>query len=91
MFSLGVKANMETFEHYCLPFCNLTEPKLLFTKLQDIGYTVKETLTPVLIALLDQEELQKAQDLCEYMYFMYRTTKTFWFTAEVVKLKTSLM
>lgn len=76
MFSLGVKANMETFEHYCLPFCNLVEPTLLIAKLQDIGYTVKETLTPVLVTLLSQQELQKAQDLCKYLHLVYRATQT---------------
>lgn len=65
MFSLGIKADMETLEHYCLPFCNLSEPTLLVTKLQDIGYTVKEILTPVLIVLVSQQDLQRAQDLCK--------------------------
>lgn len=67
MFDSGVKADMETLEQYCLPFCNLSEPKLLIKKLQDIGYTVKSVLTPVLLVLILQQELETARNLCKYM------------------------
>lgn len=67
MHNLGVKANMETLEQYSLTFCNLSEPDLLIKKLQNIGYTVKEVLTPVICCLLSQQELKKVQNLCKSM------------------------
>lgn len=73
MYDLNVKADMETLENYCLPFCNLLEPELLLKKLQEIGYTVKEVLTPVLVTLLSQQKLQEAQDLCKCNHIFYRT------------------
>lgn len=66
MHDMGVKADLETLEQYSLTFCNLTEPELLIKKLQNIGYTVKEVLTPILCVLLSQQELQKAQNLCRF-------------------------
>lgn len=68
MCSLKVKADSETFERYCLPFCDLTDPKLLLAKIQDIGYTVKELLTPILVALLYNNNLNEAGKLCKSKY-----------------------
>lgn len=68
MYKLGVKADMETLEQYSLTFCNLSEPELLIKKLQDIGYTVKDVLTSVLVVLLSQQQLQEAQSLCKIIF-----------------------
>lgn len=65
MNSLGVKGDMETLEQYALNYCDLSEPQLLIKKLQDIGYTVKEVLTPIIVVLLLQKDLQKAKNLCK--------------------------
>ncbi|XP_050312939.1 leucine-rich PPR motif-containing protein, mitochondrial [Anthonomus grandis grandis] len=60
----NVKLNAETLEHYILPYCDVANFKLLIIKLQAVGFTVKEIVSPLLGVLLQQKKTKRAADLC---------------------------
>lgn len=68
MKDIGVTADDDTLRFYCIPFCDLNEPKLLIPRIQAVGYSVKELLTPTLAVLLSQSRLNDAQKLSKFLH-----------------------
>lgn len=63
MHEMKIKVDSETLENYCLPFCDLSNPKDLLLRIQSLGYTVKELLTPIIAVLLHNNRIVDAQKL----------------------------
>lgn len=66
MLDWNVKLDLDTLEFYCIPFCDTTNPQLLITRLQSLGFSIKELLTPLLGFLLKESRITDAQELCKY-------------------------
>lgn len=67
----GVKVDLETLWRYCLPSCDLSNPKSLVQKYQVLGFTVKEILSPLIVVLLQKGDIGRAAQLCcKYFYIL---------------------
>lgn len=66
MHEMKINADAETLQYYCLPFCDLTNPKDLLLRIQSLGYTVRELLTAITAVLLNKNRIVEAQTLCKY-------------------------
>lgn len=85
MKDMGVRADDDTLRFYCIPFCDLNEPKLLIPRIQAVGYSVKELLTPAMAVLLSQNRVNDARKLstfyekksiCKLILFLFKWTTT---------------
>ncbi|KAF2901912.1 hypothetical protein ILUMI_04268 [Ignelater luminosus] len=63
MLDWNVKMDLDTLEFYCLPYCDTMNPQLLITRLQNLGFSIKELLTPFLGFLLKESRIKDAQEL----------------------------
>lgn len=64
MIEKGVKPDYETLELHIIPFCQLNDTKLFVLKLENLGFTVKEILSPLISVLLHQNRVKEAVKLC---------------------------
>lgn len=73
MKELNVKLDEDTWEYYCISLFDLTNPKELILRLQSLGFTVRELLSPVIATLLRQNRVIHARNLCKYVisYFEF--------------------
>lgn len=62
----NVQLDFESLEHYVIPYCDLSNLKLLMTKLKGEGFTVREFLSPLLTVLLRQHKMRRAAELCKF-------------------------
>ncbi|XP_044761643.1 leucine-rich PPR motif-containing protein, mitochondrial [Coccinella septempunctata] len=62
---MNVKFDSESFETIILPLCNLRNPQRVLTMFKEIGYSVRELLTPMIIALLRRKDTTSALQLCD--------------------------
>ncbi|XP_048517733.1 leucine-rich PPR motif-containing protein, mitochondrial isoform X2 [Dendroctonus ponderosae] len=60
----NVNLDADTLEFYVLPNCDLSNCKLLLLKLENVGFTVHQILSPLLVVLLKQNETKMAAELC---------------------------
>lgn len=72
MKKLNVQCDFESWAYYIFPYCNLDNCKILITKLQNHGYTLKDILSPLLTVLVKNKKLTSALDLCKYVSIKYR-------------------
>lgn len=65
----NVQLDFESLEHYVIPYCDLSNLKLLMTKLKGEGFTVREFLSPLLTVLLRQHKTRRAAELCKFNHY----------------------
>lgn len=65
MNEMNTKADAETLEFYCLPFCDLSDPKNILMRIQSLCYTTKELLTPIIAVLLYNSRVVEGRKLGE--------------------------
>ncbi|XP_023011712.2 leucine-rich PPR motif-containing protein, mitochondrial isoform X1 [Leptinotarsa decemlineata] len=66
MIKMNVRPDSDTLEYYVLPFCNLDNAKHLIQKLVNLGFSVKQLLTSVLLVLLQYGKVKDAANLCNF-------------------------
>lgn len=64
MLELGVKPDAETFTQYIFPHSDLSTPEQLLVRMQSLGFTVREILTPLLADTLNKGNMENAEQLC---------------------------
>ncbi|XP_060524412.1 leucine-rich PPR motif-containing protein, mitochondrial [Cylas formicarius] len=64
MNNFKVKPDLETFEDYVFPFCDLGNVDSLIATLKTENISVRELLSPLMIYLLKRNRIKKASYLC---------------------------
>lgn len=60
-----MKLDSDTLSDYILPYINLEEITTSVEKLKKVGFTVTETLSPMLLVLLRNGHIHEGVQLCK--------------------------
>ncbi|XP_045482968.1 leucine-rich PPR motif-containing protein, mitochondrial-like [Harmonia axyridis] len=63
--NMNVKFDEISFSTFIFPRCNLTNPRRLMEMFQEMGYTARTLLTPMIIALLKNKQVNEAAQLVD--------------------------
>lgn len=64
MTTLNVKVDEDTLEHYCLPFCDKSNPQHLTRKFESLKVDLKILVSSLIIVLLKEGQIASAAELC---------------------------
>ncbi|KAK5650801.1 hypothetical protein RI129_001830 [Pyrocoelia pectoralis] len=68
MLKMNVRPDIDTLQYYCLHLCDSKDPQQLLLRLQKLGLTVREILTPLLSFLIKQDRVISAINLCTIVH-----------------------
>ncbi|KRT83860.1 hypothetical protein AMK59_4441 [Oryctes borbonicus] len=64
MLEMGVQIDNETLEVYTLPFCDISSPTSFLPRIQHLKIPLKQLITPLLLLLLRNNDVETAHQLC---------------------------
>ncbi|KAK4881374.1 hypothetical protein RN001_004693 [Aquatica leii] len=65
MIEMEVRPDVDTLEYYCMHLCDTSDPKQLIMRLQNLGLSMREILTPLLAYLLRLNKIEAACGLSQ--------------------------
>lgn len=68
---MNVKFDFESLSSVIFPRFDLSDSKRVMSTFQEIGYTVRDLLTPFISSLLSKKEIDKANVLCKFYRLKY--------------------